>query len=234
MRDKGMRTPSEISSLALLRLLQLASPALPVGAYAYSQGLESAVEQGHVTHANSAMQWIQGVLHTALARWDLPILWRLYHAWQNEDFAQADHWNTQVMCARETAELRAEDQHLGAALLRVLAAQGVVVPEACPLQHDTAFATAFSLAAWRWSIPAVLMLQGYAWAWLESQVAAATKLVPLGQTAAQQILAALQPDLVDVTEAAMQFSDDELYTCSFGLAILSAQHETQYSRLFRS
>lgn len=219
--------------LRLLRLLRLTSPALPIGAFAYSQGLESAVEAGWVHDADSARDWLDGLLVHAVTPLDLAVLGRLAEAAQEGDAGRVESWNGRLLAARETAELRAEDVHLGTALWRLL--EGLALTPALPRPAgDISFACAFALAGRAWGIPRDHLLPGYLWCWLENQVSAAAKLVPLGQTAAQRIIEALLPRLPGQVEAALSLGDEDVGAGLPGLAWLSARHETQYSRLFRS
>lgn len=229
--DVAAGVPVEVS---LLRLMQLASPALPVGAYAYSQGLEHAVCAGWVRDEATAAEWISGLLEHALCRLDVPVLFRLYVAWAAEDGEQVECWAAFLRASRESAELQAEDRQLGGALARLLA--DLEFPEARPWTHHPcrSFAVLFALAATRWRIPVKDMLGGYLWAWGENQVAAAIRLVPLGQTAGQRILSQLVQRIPCAVERALGFGDDDVGFFTPGLGIASAAHETQYSRLFRS
>jgi urease accessory protein len=205
--------------VSLARLLQLASPTLPVGAYSYSQGLEAAVEAGIVSDAGSAERWIADVLEFSVARMEAPLLWRMLHG---EDL------NEIFIASRETAELRAETLQMGHSLCRLLEDLGSVdLPKG-----DVSFPAAFALAARNWSIEPRAALVAYMWSWLENQVMAAVKAVPLGQTAGQKILLCLGAELDRVADGASTRS--EFLNFAPGLAVLSARHETQYSRLFRS
>jgi urease accessory protein len=219
---------------ARLRLLQLASPALPVGAYAYSQGLESAVELGWVHDETSARDWILGLLAHSQARLDALVLIRLHGAWQRDDTEAVQHWTRWLYASRESFELQQEDRHLGQNLARLLV--DLDLPEAAPWRgaERVCFATLFALAAARWGIAPRDAISGYLWTWTENQVMAATKLVPLGQTAGQRILGAAIPVIEHTTEQALELPDDELGFSAPGLALAAARHETQYSRLFRS
>ena len=198
------------------RLLQLASPTLPVGAYSYSGGLEAACEAGIVTDAASARRWIGDVLAHSVLKMEAPLLLRMIEA-------PAVEWNEQFLASRETAELRAETVQMGYSLNRLLPDLGV---EACPYEVPS-FPAAYAQAVRAWGIPARQALTAYLWAWLENQVMAAVKVVPLGQTDGQKMLLALGARLGDVSE-------DEPGNFAPGLAMLSSRHETQYSRLFRS
>lgn len=225
---------ADSGDLALLRLLQLVSPALPVGAYAYSQGLEAAVEAGWVHDEASVCEWLLGVLEHNQCRLDLPVLGRLYSAWTDNDAAALNHWAALLAAARETAELQAEDRHLGVALARLLVELGITEADAWQTHRDAGWPVLFSLAAARWEIPCAQMQSGYLWAWCENQVAAAIKLMPLGQTAGQRILSACAERLPYLLREYAEVPDDAIGQLSPGLAIASARHETQYTRLFRS
>lgn len=223
-----------LADLALLRLLQLVSPALPVGAYAYSQGLEQAVQAGWVRDEDSARDWIAGVLEHNLGRLDLPLLRRLQQAWQADDPGQVEYWSRYTCAARETAELRSEDRQTGTALARLLADLGIAPARDWIMHPDVNWPVMFALAAVHWRVPLDTAALGYLWAWCENQVAAAIKLVPLGQTAGQRILAHCAVRIPVVGRAAAQCADEDIGQLCAALVIGSAWHETQYSRLFRS
>jgi urease accessory protein len=216
----------------MLRLLQLVSPLLPIGAYAYSHGLEYAVAAGWVKNEGTARDWILGVMEQALVAWDVPVLARLYRGWQAQDADTVERWNAFLSAARESAELRAEDHHLGAALARLLTDQRI--PEAKVMGLCTCLATAFALAAVRWGIPLPIAVCGYLWSWCENQVAAAIKLIPLGQSAGQRVLAYAIARIPGAVDRGLGLSDEEIGLAVPGLALASALHETQYCRLFRS
>ena len=226
--DTGPQT-----DLALLGLMQLVSPALPIGAFAWSQGLESAFELGWVNNETELGQWLDGVLEDGLSRCELPLLQRLHTAWAEADRDALAHWNHWLHASRETAELSDEDTRLGAALVRLLKSLDLL-PAAGLMPEEPGYATVFTWAAHQRGVPVRQTLLGFAWAWLENQLAVACKALPLGHTAAQRLTEQLRPALVEAVDAAMERSDDELGPILPGLALVSAQHETQYSRLFRS
>ncbi|MBM3352653.1 MAG: urease accessory protein UreF [Betaproteobacteria bacterium] len=206
----------------LAKLLQLASPALPVGGYSYSGGLEAAIEAGAVTDAASAQRWIEDVLAHCVARLDAPMLLRMMR--------EPKPWNARFLASRETAELRAETVQMGYSLNRLLPDLGV---PALALEEPS-FPAAFAHAAKAWGIAPHGALLAYLWSWAENQVMAALKAVPLGQTDGQRILLALGARLEAVADQAEAMTEDEIGSFAPALAILSSQHETQYSRLFRS
>lgn len=218
--------------LALARLLQLASPALPVGAYSYSQGLEAAIEAGLVHDERSALEWIESVLDLTLATMDAPLFLRLSAAWASGGEAAAREWNDIVLASRESAELRAESVQMGYSLVRLLDELG----EAHPFNawEEVSFPAAYTYWAARCGVSPRDALVGYLWGWAENQAMAAVKAVPLGQSAGQRLLFQLAPRLVDCAARAEAIGDEALANAAPGYALLCATHETQYSRLFRS
>lgn len=219
----------------LPRLLQLASPMLPVGAYSYSQGLEWAIEEGRVYDLASAEVWIGDVLRFGLGRFEAPLWWRLYHAWAREDFAALTEDNALFVASRETAELRAESLQMGISLRRLLldiADLKATVRDHLLTLDPLGFPGVYTLAAQAWGIPARQALQAYLWGWLENQASVLMKAVPLGQTDGQRLLLHLGAHIPAVVESAAHV--ETLSNFLPGLAIASCRHETQYSRLFRS
>lgn len=214
----------------LLALLQLASPGLPVGGFAYSQGLEKAIEDGVVQDAASAGRWIEDLLALSLARFEAPLWLRAWDAWTTGDHGAFGHWNAECIAARETAELRAETLQMGVSLVRLMPALGIVPPACSPI----AFPTAFAAACAALDIGREDGLAGYLWGWTENQVLVAVKSVPLGQMAGQRLLAALHPAIGAAVRAAANCPDDGLGSATVQYAINSARHEAMYSRLYRS
>ena len=217
---------------ALLGLLYLSSPALPIGAFAYSGGLAAAIDLGWVTDETSLSGWMHGVLTQGLARLDLPALLRLHDAATNSDANRFEHWNETVLASRETAELVNEELHLGKALWRLLRDQRLLPAMALP--KEPGYVAMFALAASILGVDAISAVHGLAWSWAENQTAVACKTIPLGQTAGQRVLLALMPEISRVAAHAATTSDDDIGSSLPGLALASCLHETQYSRLFRS
>lgn len=227
-------TKNMLPDLALLRLLQLTSPALPVGAFAYSQGLEQAALLGWVKDEASAAAWIGGVVVRVLPRLELPVMAELYAAWTADDLEQVRFLSEFLHACRESAELTAEDRHLGAALARVL--HGIGVPRAEPwiADENATFATLFALGAVHFDVPLRSAALGFLFTWLENQVAAATRLIPIGHIAAQRMLSSVLDRLPAAVTSGLTRPFSEAGFLAPGLAIASALHETTYSRLFRS
>jgi urease accessory protein len=239
-RKRSARTADATSapfpSLPLLRLLQLASPALPIGAYSYSQGLEWAVEAQTVRDAASARAWIGDLLDHVVARGEAAIAWRLLRAAGN-DWTAFVRWNAWYRATRETAELRAETEQMGGSLLKLaneLDLLDASAREAVATSGGLTLPAAYALAAHGFAIPAEPALVGYVWSWLENQVLAAVKLVPLGQSAAQRMVADLAAQIPAAVSAAIAAADDDLTLFAPGFVLACARHETQYTRLFRS
>jgi len=224
----------DTSTLGRLRLMQLTSPALPIGAFTYSQGLEWAVEAGWVRDSATLGDWLAGLMDDGLAQLELPILVRLYLACEAADQAAIAAWGQRLYASRESRELRAEERSRARALLSLLGDLGVGRARDWRAVLLHCQAAPFALAALHWQIGLEDCLLGYAWGWLENQVAAAVKLVPLGQTDGQRVQLALAERLPGVVESALLVADDDIGGGAPALAVASARHETQYTRLFRS
>ena len=218
--------------MSLLRLLHLASPALPIGSFHFSQGLEYAVTTGWVRDETSAADWIEGLAEGGLGKLDLPVLLRLYQSYEHERHAEVARWNAYLIASRESAELRAEDAHMGAALAKVLVQHGIDVGR-LKLDRPT-YASVFAFACHEWQASIEDTLTTYAWTWAENQVLAAIKLVPLGQNAGQRILHTLTAALPRVVASARHVEDEDIGVRTLMQSVASARHESQYTRLFRS
>lgn len=220
-----------MDELSTLRLWQLISPALPVGAYSFSAGLEAAVSKNVVGCEETAKAWVGGVLEHSLSCNDLPMFALSYEAWGEGNKNRIDELTQKTQAMRETKELLAEDRHMGLALQRLLLALGVGRADSI---EGPSFVTMYALACLHWEVAPRAGALGLAWSWLENQVAAAVKLIPLGQTAGQRMLLALQPTLIAAVEESLKLDEYAVGRSMPGLALLSAGHEYQYSRLFRS
>lgn len=237
MLTKHAALESQNDELALLGLMQLVSPSLPIGAFAFSQGLESAFELDWVRDEESLAEWLSGVLEDGLTRCELPVLARLHQAIGQGDSDTIAQWDEWLAATRETAELAAEDSRLGASLKRLLRSLDLMPSEdSLPplLPNQAGYVTLFAYTAHTRGVAARQTLLGFAWAWLENQLAVACKALPLGHTAAQRVIEQLRPALVTAVDQALSLDDEELGPVLPGLALASALHETQYSRLFRS
>lgn len=222
----------------LLRLMWLASPALPVGGFSYSEGLEAAVEAGHVSNERLAGDWLLDQLQLTLARSELPLLVQAHAAWSTHDTPRAQALNTWMRSTRESAELRAQAEQMGRSLLDWLRngeqANDERLPALAALQPAPTWPLAFALAGVLAGADARDTALAFGFGWCENMVQAAMKAVPLGQAAAQRVLGRLAQALPADVAAALTLPDSGRQAFSPMLAILSARHETQYSRLFRS
>ena len=216
-----------------MRCLQLASPSLPIGAYAYSQGLEMAVELGWVSDAASLAAWLRDQIEHSLRAVDMPLFARLSDAAARADEGALKAWSAALVAQRETRELRADDCDRGLALARLLRDLGVG-PLPLPAGRAVPLAASFACAAVRWRVPRDSAAEAYAWAWLEGQVLAGVKLIPLGQVAGQRLLCELLGPLSRAVTIGLTLDDDDIGASLPALAMASALHETQYTRLFRS
>ena len=226
-----------LSDGALLQLMQLASPALPVGGFSYSEGLEAAVEAGLVRDETQAGDWLLAQLHLSLERADLPVLAQALPAWQRQDVARVEQLNQWLGLTRESAELRLQTQQMGRSLAEWLKNRDDAdarVPQLAGLRPAPTWPVAFGLAAALAGAPLRETLLAFGFGWAENMVQAAIRCVPLGQSAGQRMLARLSLALPEAVDRAAARSEDRWQAHTPGLAILSSQHETQYSRLFRS
>jgi urease accessory protein len=224
-------------SLAFTRLLQLASPALPVGAYTYSQGLEWAVEAGTVKDEATALIWIGDQLEWNLGRYEAPLLTRMVEAWRNGDDAAVMALDAQYLASRETSELRNETLQMGHSLRRLIDDLRDLPPELVAqlaVPPRLTFTTVWSALVAAWNIAPAEALTAWLWSWAENQTMAALKAVPLGQAAGQRILLEIGGRIPALVERALQLDEDNTSNFAPGFAIACARHETQYSRLFRS
>ena len=234
------RRVKSVSAASLLQLMQLASPALPVGGFSYSEALESAVDSGRVADEGQAREWLLSQLHLSLARSELAVVGKAFGAWQRHDFAGIAELNTWVTITRETSESRQQTEQMGRSLVAWMknrpsvAAQHASLDFLAALKPAPTWPVAFALAAFDTGAPCREALLSFAFGWAENMVQAALKSVPLGQSAGQRILTALSADIPAAVDQAMRLMDSQRQAFTPMLAILSAQHETQYSRLFRS
>jgi urease accessory protein len=226
-----------VKSTALAKLLQLGSQALPIGGYSHSQGLESAVERKWITDEGSVLRWISNVLQFSIYTFDVPSLFALSHAWLAPDDASVCSLNAEFVATRESAELRAATLQMGfsmRALLYVLPGLPIRTVEILRTLQEPSLPCVWSAASAAWGVDSRDSAIAYVWSWAENQVLAAIKTLPLGQSAGQRILFSLGQSIEPgVAEAQIARMDDRSNFAP-ALAILSAQHETQYSRLFRS
>jgi len=226
--------PMSRNSANLLSLLHISSPALPVGAFAYSQGLEYALDVQWCKNAEQIEEWLVSALQYGIGMLDLPVYKRMYEAWQQKDFDSVRSWNQELLCFRESKELYLEDVQVGSAYVQWHLGQDENRQVWLNELTEPTVVSMSALAAVLVDIPLNMAIQGFVWSWCENQVTCACKALPLGQTQAQQILQRLIPKMQLAIEEAKTIEDDDIGTGLFGLAMASSLHEFQYSRLFRS
>ena len=226
---------------ALLQLIWLASPALPIGGFSYSEGLEAAIDHELVTTEAQASEWLSHQLHLSLARGDLAVLAQAIPAWQAQDHARIATLNDWVLQTRETRELRQQTEQMGRSLIEWLRSLRPELVEGLALgaasgegRTDLTYPVAYALAAAQAHAPLRDTLLAYAFGWAENMMQAAIKAVPLGQSAGQRILQRMAAEIPTAVDLALSLDDDSRQAFSPMLSVLSARHETQYSRLFRS
>ena len=222
------------SSISQLHLLQLVSPNLPIGAFTYSQGLENAVERGWVKDVLGLEDWLTGLLQEGLAYTDIPVLKRIYEALKEHESESLLKWSSYLLATRESAELRQEEMNRAKAMAKLLEDLHLPLDEKWREPMKLCQACPYAVACVSWAIPIHQAMLGYVWGWLENQVCAAIKLVPLGQTQGQRVQLAMSEKIPAEIEKALCLSDDDLGASAVSLAIASSLHETQYTRLFRS
>lgn len=227
--------PTDTNSYALLKLLQLASLPLPVGAYSYSEGIETLIDNGTIANEQSLLHWLQQELRYGATRLEAAVTIRAYNSAMLGNVAALCYWNNWLSATRETEELRHQSWQMGQSLMRLLVE---LQPQlACVINSVGSpcnFATAFGITASSWEIVLPAATLGYLHSWTTNLIGASVKLIPLGQTVGQQLLNGLNPHLFNATEEVLALEDDDLNCCSWGLSLASMAHETQYTRLFRS
>lgn len=228
-----------LQNLTLLSLLQLASPTLPVGAYSYSDGLETLVENGVINNSKSLKYWLEQELRYGAIQLEAAVMIRAYRSAKNNNFDDLGYWNAWVTAAKETAELRSQSWQMGNSLIRLLL--NLQYPGDTSLQNlATAadspcnYAIAFGIGAAHLQIDETSVILGYLHSWASNLIGAGVKLIPLGQTAGQQLLLQVASNINLATQEILALEDDDLSSCGWGLALASMAHETQYTRLFRS
>jgi urease accessory protein len=227
-------TTDEALMLPRLRLLQLVSPSLPVGAFTYSQGVEWAVECGWVSDGESLKTWIENLLGTSMTYLEIPLLTRLYHASALKDNEALGYWSRYLLASRETRELRQEERNRGRAMASLLPELGIAIrAEQLQVLRQCQLAC-FAHAAQHWQIPLREAVAAYLWGWLENITLAGVKIIPLGQTLGQKIIAELSTAIPGIVTAGLEIPDELIGASCTAQAIASSLHETQYTRIYRS
>jgi urease accessory protein len=243
-----------MTPIALARLLQLSSQALPIGGYSHSQGLEAAIEQRVVTDESSLLRWISDVLEYSMKSFEIPSMLAMAAAWARRDQAEIAALNEDFLSTRESAEIRAATVQMGFSLCALTFSLADFPKGSADILRsirEPSLPCVWSALTTAWKIEPRESAMGYLWTWSENQVLVALKAVPIGQSAGQRVLLAMGSRIADVAAQVQpgaagmsrdrtgaggidEGSGDNCSNFSPGLAILSSQHETQYSRLFRS
>ena len=231
--------------MTILKLLQLSSSALPLGAYSYSEGLETAIEQDQIQGKEDLQQWLSQELFHGAIRLETALMLRGYRCWATQDLEGLQYWNQWASAVKETSELREQSWQMGNSLTRLLLSLETVRSENSQAHWELEqginfigkpcnYAIAFGMGAAHWQIDEHSAVLGYLHSWATNLMNAGVKLIPIGQTLGQQLLLELHPEMETATTTILNLRDDELYTCSWGLGLAGMQHEIQYTRLFRS
>lgn len=229
--------------MMILNLLQLSSPALPLGAYSYSEGLETLVENQIIHNPNSLEDWLKQELSYGAIRLETAIMVRAYRSVMNQDIQALIYWNHWSSAAKETAELRQQSWQMGNTLMQLLVKleqvkanpNGLEIKDYYNrIQKPCNYAIAFGIGAAAWEIDLHTAVLGYLHSWATNLINAGVKLIPLGQTAGQILLLTLQEQIQAASKQVLQLEDDDLCSWNWGLSLASMAHETQYTRLFRS
>ena len=219
----------------LLYILQIASPTLPVGAYSYSEGLETLVEQSIVRDYESFFRWLSQELQHGSIVVETAIMFRAYQSLVQGDLQKLATWNAWLSAARETEELRQQSWQMGRSLVRLLLSlQPEIVSVTDKIGDSCNYAIAFGIAAAHWQIDSQDAILAYFQSWVTNLIGAGVKLIPLGQTDGQKLLLNLNPLLIESTNKVIDLPDENLASCSWGLSLASMAHQGQYTRLFRS
>ena len=220
------------NAFALLRLLQLCNSSLPVGAYSYSEGLETLCEQGQITQVDQLEHWLKAELHHGSIRTELAVMMRAYRAWQTQDHENLKYWNHWYTATRETEELRLQSLQMGRSLIKLLA--DLELPDIPLDPRHCNYCVAFGIGAAHSQISLDDAALGYGQSWVANLVNAGVKLIPLGQTQGQQAIANLSDPIQQAVQQVLVWKDDDIESNSWGLQLASMTHETLYSRIFRS
>lgn len=218
----------------VLSLLQLVSPALPVGAYSYSEGLETLVEWATISDRHTLKHWLEQELSYGAIRIEAAVILRAYQATVLGNKKALIYWNNWLSAARETSELRASSWQMGQSLMRLLLAIKPVEAQNFCLDGECNYAVCLGIYAALEQIAPESLIIGYLHSWATNLITAGVKLIPLGQTAGQILLHELHAHISAAATEIISLGDDELSSCSWGLSLASMAHETQYTRLFRS
>jgi len=221
-------------STSAMRLLQLVSPSLPIGSFTYSQGLEWAVESMWVNSQSDLQAWLKDILQTSITHLEIPLFMRLHAAYVQGNTVMSAYWIDYLLASRETAELLTEEHQRGRAFARLLPELGLFMDDEVRQQLQRSQLAGFAYTVAQWDIEPLSAIQAFIWSWLENLTLVGVKLIPLGQTAGQQIIFQLSEHVTTAVQNGLQLPDEELGFSCCAQAIASGLHELQYTRLYRS
>jgi urease accessory protein len=222
------------SSLNRVRLMHLVTPSLPLGSFAYSQGLEWAVEDNWVKDETDLLKWTENLLQTSLTHLDLPLLQRLYESCENQDLQQFRYWSQYLTACRETRELREEETNRARALAALMPEWDIPTDAAWLEVIKNNHLSGYAYVTHHWHISLKQAAEGYLWSWLENMTLCGVKIIPLGQMAGQRILQACLEQIPALVNIGLSRNDEQIGLSSPAQAIASSLHETQYTRIYRS
>lgn len=226
----------------ILALLQLTSPSLPLGAYSYSEGLESLITQGAIASAESLAWWLIREINYGAIRLEAAIMLRAYSSLKAGNVQALEDWNSWSSAAKESSELRYQSWQMGTSLLRLLTELQPQTDDSCPpikqlaqiLGRQCNYCIAFGIGATYWKLNPESALLGYLQSWMANLISVGVRVIPLGQTSGQKLLFQLNQDIIKAATTIISLSDDDFCSCSFGLGLASITHQDQHVRLFRS
>lgn len=241
--------------LQVLNLLQLASPALPVGSYSYSEGLESLVNDGTITNLTQLENWLNDNLKFGAIQLESALMMRAYLGINQRNFSNLLYWQNWTSATRDTAELRQQSLQMGRSLIKLFLNLSAMPEKIVNVNMDQDFKSniidqiqqqvkrdhnfchwpiAYGITAAYWQIDLNIAIVGYLHSWLSNLINAGIKLIPLGQTDGQRLLWSMQSAIYQTSQTVLNLKDDDLVTCNWGLSLASMSHESQYTRIFRS
>ena len=230
-------TTAAITHAHLLTLMQLTSPALPVGAYSYSEGIEMLAAKSDIATATDLFQWLSHELQWGGIRVETAVIRLSYEATNRQDIDQLDAWNQWLSAFRETQEMRSQSWQMGRSLLRLFTDLEPALARQFPAavtQQACNFAIAYGLVVHAWQIPLNEARLAFLQSWAANLISAAVRAVPLGQTDGQRLLRQLSTPIQAAQAEIATMTESDLMGCGWGVSLASMQHEMQYSRLFRS
>jgi len=222
---------------AFYRLMTWLSPAYPIGAFSYSSGIEWAIEAGDITDAKSLKRWLVVMLKFGGGFCDAVLLAHAHHAIEQKDNALLREVGELASAFAPSKERLLETTAQGQAFLTT-AREAWACPAFDRLQKvwdgPIALPVAVGVSCAGHGVPLSPAIHVYLQAFMANLISAGVRLIPLGQTEGQRLIAALEPDIAATAQRALKASLEDAGTSAFRADLASMHHETQYTRLFRS